>query len=169
MQAGVGNLGTAAWSKVDVLTAYERITAEMQIRGRLRETVNDPESLFHLKNISADPLLPGAVALNGVPDGLFNKTLICGIRTVEAEPPPPDQVMERIRRFVMFQGDTFMVSGFVEFPKAAAAEMHNEMLLKGRFFQILDATVTMIGVEGKSWTQPDIYVNRDQMLGLFLG
>ena len=169
MQPAVGSLGSAAWSKVEVLTAYERLSAEIQIRGRLRETINDPESLFHLKNISAEPLLPGAVSLSGVPEGLFNKAFICGIRTVEAEPPPPDQVQERIRRFAMFQGATFMVSGFAEFPKAAAQEMHTEVLLKGRFFQLLDVTVTMIGVDGKAWTQPDIWVNRDQMLALFLG
>jgi hypothetical protein len=69
----------------------------------------------------------------------------------------------------MFQGATFMVSGFVEFPKAVQQSMHIEVLMKGRFFQVLDATVTMIGIEAKSWTQSDIWVNRDQMLGLFLG
>jgi hypothetical protein len=162
-------MGSATWAKVDVLTAYERLTAEVQIRGRLRETMNDPETLFHLKNISAEPLLPGAVALNGVPEGLFSKNFVCAIRTVEAEPPPPDQVQERIRRYAMFQGSTFMVSGFAEFPKASPPQMHTEVMLKGRFFQLLEATVTMIGVEGKAWTQPDIWVNRDQMLGLFLG
>jgi len=91
-------MGQLNWAKVDVLTPYERITAEIQVRGRLRETMNDAEPLFHLRNISAEPLLPGAVPLNGVPEGLFNKDLICAIRTLEAEPPPPDQVADRIRR-----------------------------------------------------------------------
>ncbi len=162
-------MGQLIWAKVDVLTPYERITAEIQVRGRLRETMNDPELLFHLRNISAEPLLPGAVPLNGVPEGLFNKSQVCAIRTLEAEPPPPDQVTERIRRYAMFQGATFMVSGFAEFPRAASPQMHTEVLLKGRFFQLLDATVTLIGVEAKTWTQPDIWVNRDLMLGLFLG
>jgi hypothetical protein len=168
MAQGIG-LGAVAWTKVDVLTPYQRLTAEMQIRGRLPATINEQESLFHLRNVSAEPLLPGAVALNGVPEGTFNKVLVCGIRTIDPEPPPPDQVMELIRRYAMFQGATFMVSGFAEFPKAAAHEMHTEILLKGRFFQLVDATVTMIGVAGKSWTQPNIYVNRDQMLSLFMG
>jgi hypothetical protein len=162
-------LGTATWAKVDVLTSYQRLTAEIQVRGRLRETMNDPENLFHLRNVSAEPLLPGAVQLNGVPEGIFNKAEIGGIRTIEPEPPPPDQVMEVIRRYVMYQASSFMVSGFAEFPKAAAPEMHTEVLLKGRFFQLLDVTVTMIGVAGKTWTQPNIWVNRDLMLGLFLG
>lgn len=159
-----------SWSKVDVLTAYQRLTAEIQVRGgRLRETINDPEPLFHLRNISAEPLVPGAVPLSGVPEGLFNKAQIGGIRTIDPEPPPPDQQMEMIRRYVMFQAGAFMVTGAAEFPKATEAAMHNEILMKNRFFPIVDATVTIFGVSGKSWTQPTIWVNRDQMLALFLG
>jgi hypothetical protein len=169
MSATIGALGSMTWAKVDVLTPYERLTAEIQVRGRLRETMNDSESLFHLRNVSAEPLIPGAVQLNGVPEGLFSKNLVGGIRTIDPEPPPPDQVMEVMRRYVMYQAASFMVTGFAEFPKAAAPEMHTEVLLKGRFFQLLDVTLTIIGVVGKTWTQPNIWVNRDQMLGLFLG
>src|SRR5437870_10447404 len=87
-----------SWSKVDVLTPYQRLTAEVQVRGgRLRETINDPEPLFHMRNVSAEPLLPGAVPLSGVPEGLFNKNLIGGIRTIEPEPPPPDLVADMTR------------------------------------------------------------------------
>jgi hypothetical protein len=157
------------WTKVDVLTPYQRITAEIQIRGRLRDTINDPEPMFHLKNVSAEPLLPGAVALNGVPEGLFNKGMVGGIRTIEAEPPPVDQTIETVRRYVMFQADTFMITGAAEFPKVAEAKMHNEILLKPHFFSMVDVTVTVFGVAGKSWTQPQILVNRDHMLALFLG
>ena len=159
-----------SWSKVDVLTAYQRLTAEIQVRGgRLRETINDPEPLFHLRNISAEPLLPGAVPLSGVPEGLFNKAQIGGIRNIDPEPPPPDQTIEMIRRYIMFQAGAFMVTGAAEFPKATEPAMHNEMLMKNRFFPILDASVTVFGVNGKTWTQPNIWVNRDQMLALFLG
>jgi hypothetical protein len=158
-----------AWSKVDVLTPSQRITAELQIRGRLRDTINDPEPVFHLRNVSAEPLIPGAVALNGVPEGLFNKTLVGGIRTIDPEPPPPDQIMEMIRRYIMFQADTFMVTGAVEFPKATETGMHAEILMKARFFPVVDATVTIFGVSSKSWTQPVIMVNRDLMLALYLG
>ena len=158
-----------AWSKVDVLTAYQRITAEIQVRGRLRETINDAEPMFHLRNVSAEPLMPGAVALNGVPEGLFSKAMIGGIRTIEPEPAPPDQVIEMIRRYIMFQAGTFMVTGAAEFPKATEPAMHNEILLKSRFFPVVDATITIFGVVGKSWTQPAILVNRDHMLALYLG
>lgn len=157
------------WAKVDVLTSYQRLTAEIQVRARLRETINDPEQHFHMRNVSAEPLLPGAVSLNGVPEGLFNKGLIGGIRTIDPEPPPPDQVMEMIRRYVMFQAGSFMVTGAAEFPKMTEAKMHTEILLKGQFFPILDATVTIFGVAGKAWTQPTIWVNRDQMLAIYLG
>jgi hypothetical protein len=157
------------WRAVDVLTPYQRLTAEIQIRGRLRETMNDNEPLFHMRNISAEPLLPGAVPLAGVPEGLFNKAFVGGIRTVEPEPPSPDQVADVMRRFIMFQAGTFMVTGAAEFPKAVEKAMHNDILLKGWFFPIVDATVTIFGVAGKSWTQPTIWVNRDQMLALYLG
>ncbi|HVH62406.1 MAG TPA: hypothetical protein VNA65_02280 [Candidatus Dormibacteraeota bacterium] len=157
------------WTKVDVLTSYQRLTAEIQIRGRLRETINDPEPLFHLRNVSAEPLVPGAVQLAGVPEGLFNKAMVGGIRTIDPEPPPPDQVIEMIRRYIMFQAGTFMVTGAAEFPKATDSSMHNEILMKNPFFPILDATVTIFCVAGKTWTQPSILVNRDQMLALFLG
>lgn len=158
-----------AWRKVDILTSYQRLTAELQVRGRLRENLNDVESLIHLRSISAEPLLPGAVPLVGVPEGLFNKGLIGGIRTIDPEPPPPDQVPDILRRYVMFQAASFMVTGAAEFPRAVEPTMHNEMLLKGRFFQIVDATVTMVGVAGKSWTQPSIWVNRDLMMAVYLG
>ena len=168
-QPTAGAIGIANWTKVDVLTPYQRLTGEMQIRGRMRETLNDQESLFHMRNVSAEPLLPGAVQLNGVPEGLFNKALIGGIRTIDPEPPPLDQSMETIRRYAMYQAAEFMVSGFAEFAKAASPEMHTELLLKGRFFQMFDVTVTVIGVAGKSWAQPNIWANRDHMLALFLG
>ena len=153
-----------------MLSSFQRLTAEIQVRGgRLRETINDPEPLFHLRSVSAEPLVPGAVPLNGVPEGLFNKNFVGGIRTIEPEPPPPDVVAEMMRRYVMFQTTTFMVTGAAEFPKATEPSMHTEILMKARFFPILDATVTIFGVNGKSWTQPNIWVNRDLMLAVFLG
>jgi hypothetical protein len=159
-----------SWSKVDVLTSFQRLTAEIQVRGgRLRETINDPEPLFHMRNVSAEPLVPGAVPLAGVPEGLFNKNFVGGMRTIEPEPPPPDLVAEMVRRYVMFQTTQFMVTGAAEFPKATEPAMHTEILMKARFFQILDATITIFGVSGKSWTQPNIWVNRDLMLAVFLG
>ncbi len=157
-----------AWVKVDVLTAYQRITAEIQVRGRLRDTMNDPESLFHLRNVSAEPLMPGAVPLNGVPEGTFNKMAVYGIRTIDVEPPLPDQP-EVIRRFVMFQGTSFMVTGAAEFPKLSDPKMHSEVLMKSRFFPMVDVTVVVIGTAAKSWTQPAIWVNRDHMMALYLG
>src|SRR5207253_9001356 len=63
----------------------------------------------------------------------------------------------------------FMVTGAAEFPKATEPSMHTEILMKSRFFPILDATVTVFGVTGKSWTQPNIWVNRDLMPAESLG
>jgi hypothetical protein len=158
-----------AWTRVDVLTPYQRIAGDIQIRGRLAQTMNDAEPWFHLRNVTAEPLLPGAVPLNGVPEGLFNKGLVGGIRTVEPEPPPPDQLPDVVRRYAMYQAGSFMVTGAAEFPKLVDRNNHNEMLLKNRFFLLLDVTVTIIGVQGKGWMQPSIWLNRDQMLALYLG
>ena len=44
--------------------------------------------------------------------------------------------------------------------------MHSEILLKSRFFAMVDVTITVFGSQGKSWTQPNIWVNRDHMLAL---
>src|SRR5258707_5899742 len=154
--------------KGDVLTAYHRLTAEIQIRGRLRDTINDPEPLFHLRNVSAEPLVPGAVPLNGVPEGLFNKGAVCGIRTIDPEAPLPDQP-EQTRRVVMFQRTTFMITEACEFPKPSDPKIHGELLMKSRFFPMVDVTVVIIGAAGKGWTQPAIMVNRDLMLALYLG
>lgn len=158
-----------AWTRVDLLTQYQRVSGDIQIRGRLRETINDAEPMFHLRNVSTEPLLPGAVPLNGVPEGLFHKGLVEGIRTVEPEPPAPDQVTDVIRRYAMFQGSSFLVVGAAEFPKAIDRNMHNEMLLKNRFFPLIDVTITIIGVADKGWSQPTIWLNRDHMLALYLG
>lgn len=160
---------TIAWTKVELLTAYQRLTGEIQMRVRLRETINDPEPYFHLRNISAEPLLPGAVALNGVPEGLFSKALVGGIRTIDPEPPPADQMMELTRRYAMVQAGNFMVAGAAEFAKALEPRMHSEVLLKNPFFSLVDVTVTIIGVAGKSWSQPIMWVNRSHILALYLG
>jgi hypothetical protein len=69
----------------------------------------------------------------------------------------------------MFQGATFMVTGAAEFPKVVEPAMHSEILLKGRFFPLVDVTITIFGVAGKSWTQPSLLVNKEQMLALYLG
>src|SRR5215467_9538257 len=117
-----GSIGAnLSWSKVDVLTSFQRLTAEIQVHGgRLRETINDPEPLFHMRNVSA-------------------------IRTIEPEPPPPDLVADMVRRYVMFQAATFMVTGAAEFPRATEPAMHTEILMRARFFSMLDVTITIFG------------------------
>src|SRR5438046_10466938 len=122
-----------------------------------------------MRNFSAEPHLPEAEPLSCVPEGLFNNNLIGGIQTIEPEPPPPDLVSDMARRYVMFQAANFMVTGAAEFPSATEPSMHTEILMKNRFFPMIDVTVTMFGIAGKSWTQPNIWVNRDLMLAVFLG
>src|SRR5205814_9342670 len=103
------------------------------------------------------------------PEARFKQHPVGGIRSIEPGPPRGDQGAEMSRRYVMFQASNCMGTGAAEFPKATEPSMHTEILMKSRFFPILDATVTVFGVTGKSWTQPNIWVNRDLMLAVYLG
>ena len=105
--------------KVEVLTMYQRVSGEMQIRGRLSPTLNDPEPIFHLHNIAAEPLLPGAPRLQNIADGLFRKPMVGAVVPIDPEPPSPDDIPDKKRRYIFFQGSTFNVRASVEFPTAA--------------------------------------------------
>ena len=37
------------WLKVELVTLYQRVSGEIQVRGRLSPTLNDPELTFHLR------------------------------------------------------------------------------------------------------------------------
>lgn len=155
--------------KVEVVTLYQRVSGEIQIRGRLVPTLNDPEPTFHLRNVGSEPLLPGAPRLQNIPDGLFRKPYVGAVVPMEPEPPSPDEVLEKAKRYVFFQGTTFNVRGSVEFPSAADPSMHTDMLLKSPFFHVVDANFTAVGAEGQAWTRPSVYLNRDLMVALYLG
>ena len=156
------------WTKVEVVTLYQRVSGEIQVRGRLAPTLNDPEATFHLRNIASEPFLPGAPRLQNIPEGLFRKPLVGAVVPMEPEPPPPDDFPDKARRFLFFQGSTFNVRASVEFPAAADPHMHTDMLLKGQFFPVLEATFTAVGAEGQAWTRPTAYLNRDLMVALYL-
>jgi hypothetical protein len=135
----------AHWWKVEIFTVYQLIAAEMQVRGRVQH------------------------ALQAIAEGYASKLSFGVVRTVEIEPPAPDQALERTRRFVYFQGSTFTVKGSVEFPVAADPVMHREMLFKAKFFPVVEATITVVGVELPPIQWPACFVNRDQMVALYLG
>ena len=157
------------WTPVDLLTVHQRVHAEMQLRPRMRETLNDPESIVNLRNISAEPLLPGGMPLQGIPEGRFHKSYLGCASTVEPEEAPPDANIEKIRRYVLFQAPTYTVSGAAEFPQAADPKLHFEMMTKAAFFELVDATITIVGVAGKSWTERSVWVNKTHLVGIFFG
>jgi len=157
------------WMKVEVLTLYQRVSGEIQVRGRLSPTLNDPEPNFHLRNVAAEPLVPGAPRLQNIPEGLFRKPFVGALVPMEPEPPSPDDVPDKTRRYVFFQSSAFNVKAFAEFPTAVEAHMHTDMLLKSQFFQVLDATFTAVGADGQTWTRPSAYLNRELMVALYLG
>ena len=159
----------AAWWRVDAFTHYQVVSGEMAVRGRVLSVLNDPEPYVTLRNLSTLPLLPGAPRLQSIADGVINKLQVGALRTHETEPPPPDQTMELSRRFLFFQGTQFSVKGTIQFPTASDPKLHRDMLFKSRFFPVQDATLTVVGVEAPPLQWPLAYVNRDLLVGLYLG
>ena len=160
----------ATWWKVDIFTGYQVIAAEMQVRGRFMQSLNDPEPYVTLHNIATTPLLPGAPRLQSIAEGVVNKIGFGAIRTVDPEPPAPDDaMMELTKRFLYFQGSSFTLKGSVEFPVAADPKLHREMLFKSKFFPVVDASVTVVGAEMAPLAWARCYVNRDLMVGVYLG
>ncbi len=159
----------AVWWKVEIFTVYQLISAEMQVRGRVQHALNDPDPYAVLHNVETTPLLPGAPRLQSIAEGYASKLNFGVVRTVEAEAPPPDQALELTRRFIYFQGTNFTLKGSIEFPVAADPKLHREMLFKAKFFPVVDGTLSVVGVEMAPLQWPHCYVNRDLMVGLYLG
>ena len=159
----------AHWWKVQIFTVYQLISAEMQVRGRLQNALNDPDPYAVLHNVETTPLLPGAPRLQSIAEGYANKVNFGVVRMVDPEPLPPDVAIELVKRFIYFQGTNFTVKGSVEFPVLADPTLHREMLFKNRFFAVVDATVSIVGIELPPIQWPTCFVNRDLMVGVYLG
>jgi len=159
----------AHWWKVEIFTVYQLISAEMQVRGRVQHALNDPDPYAVLHNVETTPLVPGAPRLQSIAEGYASKLNFGVVRTVDPEPAAPDQAIEQTRRFIYFQGTNFTVKGSVEFPVAADPKLHREMMFKAKFFSVVDATLTVIGAEMAPLQWARCFVNRDLMVGIYLG
>jgi len=159
----------AVWWRIEAFTHYQVVAGEMAVRGRVQAVLNDPEPYVTIRNLSTTPMLPGAPRLQAIGEGVLSKLQVGALRTHDVEPPPPDQTMEMSRRFVFFQGTQFSIKGAVEFPAAADPRMHRDMLFKAKFFPVLDASLTVVGVDAPPLLWPLAYVNRDLVVGLYLG
>jgi hypothetical protein len=157
------------WWKVEILTLYQVIAGEMPVRGRIQPTLNDPEPFVQIRKVATTPLLPGAPHLQAIPEGSLYKPAISALRTVEVEPPPPDQVgMELFKRYLLVQGTTFTLKAATEFPVGADPKLHRELLFKSRFFPVVDATLTVVGAEIAPLQWPHCYLNRDLVVAIYL-
>jgi hypothetical protein len=161
------NVG-AAWPRVEVLTSYQLVMAEMQVRARFQQHLNDPEPYALVRSVGTLPILPGAPSLQSIPEGILGKEYMCAVRLVEPEPPHPDALPELVSRYIYFQGAGFTAKGTVEFPAGADPTLHREMLFKARFFPIQEATLSVIGLTGHSISWPLAYLNRDLMVAVYL-
>ena len=134
----------AHWWKVEIFTVYQLIAAEMQVRGRVQPTLNDPEPYATLHNVVTSPMLPGAPRLQSIAEAMSSKTNFGVIRTVEPEVAPlgrPGRARAH-QALPLLPGDELHGQGTVSFPVAADPNQHREMLLKARFFPVTDATLT---------------------------
>ncbi len=161
------NVGSVWW-QVEAFTGYQIVNGEMQVRGRFQQQLNDPEPYATIRGVSTTPLLPGAPRLQGIADGMLSKASCGAVRTVEPEPPHPDELPDQVRRHLYFQGIGFTVKGMAEFPAAADPKLHREMLFKSRFFPVVEASLSVIGVEAPAITWQLAYVNRDLVVGIYL-
>jgi hypothetical protein len=159
----------AHWWKVEIFAVYQLITAEMPVRGRVQHALNDPDPYLTLRNLETTPLLAGAPRLQSIAEGYVSKLNFGAVRTVDPEPAAPDQAAELTKRFIYFQGTNFTVKGAVEFPVAADPKLHREMLFKARFFPVVDVTLSVIGAGAAPLQWASCFVNRDLMVGLYLG
>jgi len=159
----------AVWWKVEIFAVYQLIAAELPVRGRVQNALNDPDPYVTLRNIETTPLIAGAPRLQSIAEGYASKLNFGVIRTIEAELAPPDQALELTKRFIYFQGTNFTLKGSVEFPAAADPKLHREMLFKAKFFSVVDASLTPVGVEMPPLQWPRCFVNRDLMVGVYLG
>lgn len=159
----------AVWWKVEIFSVYQLIAAEMQVRGRFQHALNDPDPYAILHNVMTTPLLPGAPRLQAIAQGYASKLSFGVVRTVEPEPPEPDLATALTRRFIYFQGTSFTVKGAVEFPLAVDPSLHREMLFRARFFPVVDAVLSPVGIESAPLQWPHCYINRDLMVALYLG
>jgi hypothetical protein len=161
----------AQWVPIEVLAAYQRVKADLQVRGgRLRHTLNDPQpELLPLHNLSTWPVMTGVQTLQQIDEGSLSKAYMGVVVPLTPEPISPDEIVERIRRHVLVQGVTFIVRGLAEFPAAVEPSMHREQLLRSRFFPVVDAYITFIGAEQETeWKAGLAYVNRDLVVGFYL-
>jgi len=158
------------WMAVDVLAAYERVRGEIQVLGKVKQALNEPQpDLLSLRNVSVTPLLPGVHRIQDVPEAALNKSFMGVVVPLQPEPISPDEIVERVKRHILVQGETFTVQGIAEFPAVVDPGMHREQLVKSRFFPVMEASIGLVGpVEVPAWQASLAYVNRDLVVGLFL-
>jgi hypothetical protein len=158
------------WAPIEVLAAYERVRAEVQVIGKIKLILDDPEpELLPLRHVSVTPLVPGVHRFQDVPEAALNKAFMGVVVPLQQEPISPDEIVERVKRHVLIQGETFTVQGIAEFSAVVDPGFHRDLLVKNRFFPVIQASIGLVGPgEFPTWEASLAYVNRDLIVGLFL-
>ena len=161
-------IGDLRWERVDALLVYQHISAEMQIRGRLRETLYGADQYLRLRNVTATPLRRGVPPVQGAPEGFISTSQLGALWMLEPEIESAEEAIQKTRRWVLFQAESFSVKGCADFPIHADPAMHRELILKMRFFPLKEVEITMIESDSPPIKKYEAWFNRDLMVGLFL-
>ena len=157
------------WTSVEIFTGEQRLTCELRITGRLRTRLNDNEPLLRVRNLTTLVASPAMPHLTGTPDGLLWRSHLVACAVVKGEIPDPDEPALAARPMLV-EGSRWTISGQALFPAGAEPEMHLDQLGHARFWHLRDATVNAEwGGPPVSWTTPELYVNLEQALGVYLG
>jgi hypothetical protein len=153
---------------MEALLVYEQLSAEMQIRGRLRETLYGADQYLRLRNVTSRPLRRGVPPVQGAPEGFIATNQLGALWLLEPEMESAEEAIQKTRRWVLLQSETFCVKGCAEFPIHADPAMHRELILKMRFFPLKEVEITMVDSDHPPIKKFEAWLNRDLMVGLFL-
>ncbi len=157
----------ARWVPIHAFAVYQRMSAELFFRGRLRDRLTDPEPLLRLRNVSSEPLLSGVPRLTGVAEATLDRDFVGAIGLVEQEPPNPDAPLE-VARHALFQGSGFTVTGLAQFPAGADAAQHLNLVTKAAFWPVAQARISLAGSDAAPWELPLAWVNRNLIFAIYL-
>jgi hypothetical protein len=154
---------------MEAILVYERLSAEMQVRGRLRETLYGTDQYLRLRNVTSTPLRSGVQPVQGAPEGFITTSQLGALWLMQPDMESAEEAIQKNKRWVLFQAETFIVKGCAEFPVHADPEMHRELILKMRFFPLKDVEISLVDSDQPPIKRYEAWVNRDLMVGLFLG
>jgi len=156
------------WAPVEVFTGEQRMTCDVRIRGRLRDRRSDSEVAILVRNVSTLQSAPSLPRLSVAPEGLLWRSRIVACAPLSPEPADPD-APPLAGRPVLFEGAGWSIAALAQFPSGIDPAHHVDQLMKGRFWPVREARLTVDwGPAPSSWAMPEAYVNLEHMAAAYL-